>query len=272
MLTKLTVKNFKMFDEIEIELGASVVFIGPNNSGKTSALQTLALWEVGLKRWLEKRGGKATPEKRPGVTINRRDLIAMPVPDAKHLWRNLHIRDVQRVSGKQQTTSIRADVIVEGVTDDKEWQCGLEFDYANPESFYCRPLRLSEEKNPERMPVPDQAGHVKVAFLPPMSGLADQEFLKQPGETSFLLGQGRTAEVLRNLCYQIASDESGKAHWENICKEIDRLFGIQLDEPQYIPERGELVMTYRDMAGVGLDLSSSGAVSNRRSCFWPTLR
>ena len=62
MLTKLTMRNFKRFGEVEIELGNPVVFIGPNNSGKTSALQGLALWDVGLKRWNEKRAGKKTPE------------------------------------------------------------------------------------------------------------------------------------------------------------------------------------------------------------------
>ena len=50
MLTKLTIRNFKLFDEVEIELGDRVVFIGPNNAGKTSALQALALWDVGVKR------------------------------------------------------------------------------------------------------------------------------------------------------------------------------------------------------------------------------
>ena len=39
MLTRLTIRNFKRFDEVEIELGSPVVFIGPNNSGKTSAMQ-----------------------------------------------------------------------------------------------------------------------------------------------------------------------------------------------------------------------------------------
>jgi len=87
MLTKLTIRNFKRFGEVEIELGNPVIFIGPNNSGKTSALQALALWDIGLRRWNEKRTGKETPEKRPGVTINRRDLIALPVPDANLLWR-----------------------------------------------------------------------------------------------------------------------------------------------------------------------------------------
>ena len=85
MLTRLTIRNFKRFGEVEIELGNPVVFIGPNNSGKTSAMQALALWDVGLKRWNEKRLGKSTPEKRPGVTVNRRDLIAVPVPGCEAL-------------------------------------------------------------------------------------------------------------------------------------------------------------------------------------------
>jgi predicted ATP-dependent endonuclease of OLD family len=55
MLTKITVKNFKRFSGVEIELGNPVVFIGPNNSGKTSALQDLALWDIGLKKWTERR-------------------------------------------------------------------------------------------------------------------------------------------------------------------------------------------------------------------------
>jgi hypothetical protein len=72
-----------------------VVFIGPNNSGKTTALQALALWDIGLKRWNEKRKGKTSPEKRPCVTINRRDLIAVPVPDAKFLCRELIESDIK---------------------------------------------------------------------------------------------------------------------------------------------------------------------------------
>lgn len=53
MLTSLTVRNFKRFDDVAVELGSPVVFIGPNNSGKTTALQVLALWDVGLCCWSE---------------------------------------------------------------------------------------------------------------------------------------------------------------------------------------------------------------------------
>ena len=181
MLTKLTARNFKRFDNVDVELGNPVVLIGPNNSGKTTALQALALWELGLKRWNEKRKGKTSPEKRPGVTINRRDLIAVPVPDAKLLWRELNVRDAKNLEGKLQTKNIRIDVIVEGTTEGNAWTCGLEFDYANEESFYCRPLRQSEDKNPERMLIPEQAENVQLAFLPPMSGLAANEDRLDPG-------------------------------------------------------------------------------------------
>jgi hypothetical protein len=112
MLTKLIIRNFKRFDQVEVELGSPVVFIGPNNSGKTAALQALALWDTGVKRWAEKRGVEAMPHKRPGVTIGRRDLLALPVPTANLLWRNLHVRSVQRDSaGKPQTQNIRIDIL-----------------------------------------------------------------------------------------------------------------------------------------------------------------
>lgn len=259
MLIKLTTRNFKRFGCAEIELGNPVIFIGPNDSGKTTALQALAVWNVGLKRWNEKRAGKKAPEKRPGVTINRRDLIAVPVPHANLLWRDLHVRDVSWIDDKQQTKNVFIEIIVEGVTKGKAWKCGLEFYYANEESFYCRPLRLSDGKNPERMPIPPEAADVNVAFLPPMSGLAGNETRLDPGAISVCLGEGRTAEVLRNLCYQIRSSEpDGVEKWTGLCEEIDRLFGVRLEEPKYVAERGEITMSYVDRSKTRLDLSSAG--------------
>lgn len=255
MLTRLTIRNFKRFGEVEVELGNPVVFIGPNNSGKTSAMQALALWDFGVKRWNEKRAGKSAPEKRPGVTVNRRDLFAIPHPGAAHLWRDLHVRDVQRVEGRTRTNNVRIDLIVDGVDKDKSWTCGLEFDYANEESFYCRPLRIEESKHPERMPIPTEAGALRIAFLPPMSGLAATETRLDQGAVNVRVGEGRTAEVLRNLCFRIL--EQNPEQWAALVDRIEALFGVELDKPRYIEERGEIAMGYRER-GVALDLSSSG--------------
>ena len=254
MLTHITIRNFKGFEEVSFELGDRVVFIGPNNSGKTSALQALALWDIGLKKWIEKRGAGAVPKKRPGVTINRRDLITVPVPTANLLWRNLHVRESKKGKGTQ---NIRIDITVSGVSDGAKWECGFEFDYANDESFYCRPLRLNNGKTPDRMAVPEQVQGLRVSYLPPMSGLTATETRLDVGAINVRLGEGRTAEVLRNLCYQILEGEDGEKRWGNLVERIKHFFGVSLHEPRYLAERGEITLSYKE-GGVQLDISSSG--------------
>lgn len=255
MLTKLIIRNFKCFGEVEVELGNPVVFIGPNNSGKTSAMQALALWDIGLRRWNEKRAGKNAPERRPGVTVNRRDLFAIPHPRANLLWHAHRVRNIRRPENRQQTENVRIDLVVEGINDGQAWACGLEFDYANEESFYCRPLRLDNSKQPQRMPVPKQAGATQIVFLPPMSGLAATETRLDQGAVNVRVGEGRTAEVLRNLCFSVLTEQPDR--WKSLVGRIRSLFGVELDAPRYIAERGEITMGYRER-DTALDLSSAG--------------
>ena len=256
MLTRLRIKNFKRFPNADIELGQAVVFIGQNNSGKTTALQAMALWDVGLRKWNEEYKGKTAPAQRHGVTISRRDILAIPVPGANLLWRNLHVCDVRKVGGKPQ--NIRIEIIVDGVSEGKAWSCGLEFDYANEESFYCRPLRLNDDKQPARMAVPPEAAETLVAFLPPMSGLTATEPKWEAGRINVLLGEGQTAQVLRNLCHQLYEQPDPKTGWQEVSRCIESLFGAQLQPPEFIKERGEITMAYRDPEGCLLDLSCTG--------------
>ena len=256
MLTKLTVRNFKRFDDIKVDLGNPVVFIGPNNSGKTTAMQALTLWELGVKRWAEKRSPESVPTKRSGVAVNRRDLVSVPVPDAKHLWHNLSVRVSSRAVRQQTRQNVRIEVIVEGTAREKSWQCGMEFDYANEESFYCRPLR-SEKTNRHNnlIRIPDEATAVQISFLQPLSGLASAETRLDQGAIKVRIGEGRTAEVLRNLCFLIA--ERNQNSWIAITERIRSLFGVELLQPQYVQERGEITLAYQEGRSE-FDISASG--------------
>ena len=253
MLTKIIIRNFKLFDEVEIPLGNGFVFVGPNNSGKTSALQALTLWHTGLQKWAERHASKdknEIPAKRPGVTVNRLDLVTLPVAEVDLIWLN---RKVRRGSNQ----NIRIELIVEGISQGEAWKCGLEFDYANQEAFFCRPLKTGSDNNADRMEVPQKALDVRLAFLPPMSGLATEEALIQEGRINVLVGQGQTAEVLRNLCYRVY--EGNTENWESLVRHIKDLFGVVLGEPKFLVNRGTVVMDYTDKNGeTSLDLSSSG--------------
>ncbi len=251
MLTKIHIKNFKLFTNVEIELGNRVVLVGPNNSGKTSILQALTLWYSGIKKWIEKRGTGKVPKKRSGVTINRRDLIAIPIPTVKLLWYDLNVRSFDKTTRK--TNNIRIHIDVEGILKGNQWQAPLEFDYANEESFYCRPPL---QKDGTRKEIPAVLTELKMAYLPPMSGLASQEVRLDEGALAVRIGEGRTAEVLRNLCWQVFIQN--KEQWRKIQEQIKTLFGDSLLEPVYNSVRGEIVMYYKNRKGVKLDISSMG--------------
>lgn len=257
MLTRIGVRNFKQFEDITVDLDDVVVFVGPNDSGKTTALQALLLWDLGLRRWRERWGMVPTSDmQRPGVSINRLDLFSVPVNHANQLWHGLRTREANKQNGG--TSNIRIEIEAQGRSiAGVNWTCGFD-DYANSESFYCRPLRTTEDGQ-ARMPVPADAMVERVAFLPPMSGLSSSEAMLQPGTVNVLLGQGRTAEVLRNLCFQVFDDQ--RDGWGTVLvPRMRQLFGATILDPQYNPERGEITLRYRDsrIPNLELDLSSSG--------------
>lgn len=258
MLTKLRVRNFKgLKDTGEIPLDSAVVFIGPNNSGKTTALQALSLWYIGINKWIEKRSSKSQAKVRTAVPINRKDLFAIPTPHSRYLWNDLFVRESARdEQGKVRgTENVKIEIMVEGISAGKPWKCPLEFDYDNEEVIYCRP---SSGITP-----PEFLKEVRIAYLPPMSGLVSVEPKLLTSTVSFRIGEGRTAEVLRNLCYQILMPENGSngnnsvTQWEFVVRTMLGLFGISLNKP-VLNERGEIEITYKDQHGNVLDLSSAG--------------
>lgn len=247
MLTRLRVRNFKMLEELDIELGERVVFIGPNNSGKTTAMQALTLWELGLRRWNGRRDEGNSATDQLGVAINRRDATAIPGRNADQLWRNRIVAELPGEYRERGISGVPIEIIVNGRTMDEDWECGLRFEYANPESMYCRPLSGRE--------IPVAARSVRVAMLPPMSGLVEEEVLVQPGAVNARLGEGRTAEVLRNLCLDLFQQYPER--WKEVSERIRQLFGDLLQTPAYLPDRGSISMTY-DRNGVNYDLTASG--------------
>ncbi|MDE0103704.1 MAG: AAA family ATPase [Bryobacterales bacterium] len=89
-----------------------------------------------------------------------------------------------------------------------------------------------------------------------MSGLAATETRLDQGAIDVRIGEGRTAEVLRNLCHLVhTANPSG--HWNSVVGWIRGLFGCDLEEPEYVPSRGEVLLFYRE-GGSRFDISSAG--------------
>lgn len=247
MITKIIIENFKKFDRAEIEISNPhnpILFIGPNNSGKTTALQALALWTVGIKKWLEKRGDKKT-NVREGVTIGRYELNSIPIPETNLLWKDLHVRS-------RQSKTIDIIITVEGKTNLVKWNLGMKFYYANSEYLYCKPV-----KNTNEHIIPEESKTIRIAFLPPMSGLSTYEDKFELGTINTRIGEGRTAEVLRNLCYKLHKDENKGGYWKEVKNLILENFNCDIQDPKLNEVNSQITLTYKE-SNAKFDIVSAG--------------
>ncbi|MCD6311695.1 MAG: AAA family ATPase [Elusimicrobia bacterium] len=251
MITKIIIENFKKLGKTGIDLSSSVVFVGPNNSGKTSALQAITLWGIGLRKWAEAKK-TSTAKKRPGVAINRKDLLTIPIPSAKQLWKDLGVREVKKINGKQDTKNINITIKMEGFSKGFKWRLGFEFVFANPESFYCKVLNPEDKNLQQHIEV---ALSERIGLLPPMSGLTSEEDKVEMGTINSRIGEGKTADVLRNLCWCVSTGEQQK--WEKLTAIIKQLFAIGLKKPAFDKSTGKIAMTYIEN-GKEFDLSNGG--------------
>ncbi|MBA3065259.1 AAA family ATPase [bacterium] len=251
MITNIIIENFKRLDKTDIDLSSAVVFAGPNNSGKTSALQAITLWGIGLRKWAEAKK-TSTAKKRPGVAINRKDLFTIPIPSAKQLWKDLGTREVKRIDGKQDTKNINITIKVEGFSKGVKWRLGFEFVFANAESFYCKLINPEEKNLQEDI---EAALSERIGLLPPMSGLTSEEDKVEMGTINSRIGEGKTADVLRNLCWYVSMGK--QREWGKLTAIIKQLFGIELKKPEFDRSTGKIAMTYIENSKE-FDLSNGG--------------
>ena len=240
----IEIENFKRFGAAtRIELGHPAVLIGPNNCGKTSMIQALALWSQAVRTWYDVRKASSATE-RTATALNRLNILAVPVQRTRLFWHDLHVRRAN------------ADIpllISVGVWHDGRFKTlTMRFRSQGDELVYCSP----EGENAADLELIGHAASMSVDMLYPMSGLDSEEPVLQPGRVGVLLGQGRTADVLRNLCLSVHVDAPND--WLRIVSLMERLFSAKLDVPRETA-RGTIEMHYRQR-GVKepLDLASAG--------------
>lgn len=81
------------------------------------------------------------------------------------------------------------------------------------------------------------------------------------GSIDVRIGEGKTADVIRNICYHLLYPEDSsldsESSWQKLITIIQKKFGVHLQKPGFIPETGTIEMYYKEDDHV-YDLSSSG--------------
>jgi len=254
MITRVTINNFKKLDKITFPLSQSVVIIGPNNSGKSTIFQALCLWEIGVVSFIQASNSNKL-NKNKAVTLNRQSLLNSPIANMRFLWKDQKVA----IGSNGKKVDLKLEIAIEGITNDKTWTCKTEFHYYNEESFSCKIVSGFKDLSE----LYEQGNGVHFGFLQPMSGITSVEDKFEQGAIDRRLGEGRTAEVLRNICYKVLYPDTiingikPIDKWNKLQSAVKSMFGAELQKPEYLKITGTIQLEYSEN-GIRYDISSGG--------------
>jgi len=262
MISRVTVKYLKCFESQIFDLSEHVVLAGSNNSGKTTLLQAIALWNLALRMWTTERAGSRAIE-RTGVPVGRKDLTVLPLRDFKLLWTDTvtGLQKKERGPGQRPGHPRFLTIALDGKSAnegrEETWSLAFEFRCQGSELMYIRPVLADGGE------VPKGAKDLTVVHVPPFSGIGAEETKYDRPYQDLLIGQGKPGDILRNLLWEVYT-KKGETEWRSLCAEIEAIFHYRLQEPQY-GDRPFILCEYLAGAPRGqgslprLDIASAGS-------------
>lgn len=183
--TKLT--RFKRFPNQKFDFNPTgVTFLaGPNNAGKSSLLQALAIWEFCRTVLDIERGRESLLRDYKGQGLGMADDEFSPIalPSLKHLWNNLK----SQIPGAQDGYTLKIECCWDG-QNVQDCRLAVSLSIANDRLFVKASSNLDQDN-----PLP------RVAYLPPFAGITAREPLMSQADRRTMIGRGLAGGVIRNL-------------------------------------------------------------------------
>jgi energy-coupling factor transporter ATP-binding protein EcfA2 len=214
----MILKNFKSIKEETFEFENFDLIVGANNSGKSTCLQALAIWQycVDMFRLTDKRGSR-------GIQIVLPNFTALPLPEFNLLWTN-------RTAQQSNSSPIYIEINVFWYTNEREEQnLNIKMYYQSSQTAYASPDGGWDSFKLLQLPV--------IVYVPPFSGLEPHEKWLDDGPIRQNIGKAQPGSVLRNLLYRIVDKPdtllAENKNWKEVETKIKDWFGVNLVHPRY---------------------------------------
>ena len=272
MITKVTIRNLKQFQEQSFDdLGKFHLLVGQNNSGKSTLLHALAIWQFCIEefRASKRKGDRATEIILPNFT-------PLPLPDFRLLWYNKVDRrypetgEVDTETGKPRK---RQEFIY--IEIEIQWHAGtgetrsftVRLRYETRQSVYATPVRgwenfrqLDANGDLEKSEFPI------IVYVPPTSNIEDREQWIDKSVIRAKVGRGQPGSVVRNMLWRTAEGAllNKPSRYPKPFLSVQEIvrdwFGIEVNEPNYREGQDQYITaTYATRNGTELDWVNAGS-------------
>lgn len=244
MLSKIHLKRFKKFEDIEVELCPFTVLMGENSSGKTTILQAInfALHSLHFRDLIEVKKDSSQARER-GIVLTLADLPGISISNVGELYYG-------GKASKSQEGAARIELVD---TEDNIYRLQI-LSLFGSFNVKCVSSAIDLSHDPTLM-------SIQPLLISGFVGLNASEERAFPKAIQNRVQTGRMSEIIRNLLLDISKQE-GKAY-SQLSRLLDQYFDFHLDTVKFDEETDLSITTTfaekHDGKHVSLDLNSSGS-------------
>lgn len=263
MIHRLTLRNFKSVGEQTYDFTQFDLLIGRNNSGKSTVLQALAIWQFCVDEFHRAKRGGGT-----GIQVVLPNFTALPVPEFNLLWKDRTDRRYPQQGGKTKQEFILISIEVEWRGPDGVVNTfGVELRYHSPQTIYAIPkggwAHFRECEGRGDLP--------RIAYVPPFSGLEPAEKWLDVAPRRQQVGKGQPGSVLRNLLLQVCPNPTTGSDgrvprgydppedWKELARMVRQWFSVEILQPRYDSNKDVFIQVDYRQNGKEYDIIAGGS-------------
>ena len=267
MITRLTLCNFKSVGKQVYDFTQFDLLVGRNNSGKSTVLQAMAIWQFCVDEFhRSKRTGNT------GIQVVLPNFTALPVPEFILLWKDRTDRayPLDAGTGKKKQEFILIQILLEwqdSADKAKAGSFGVELRYHSPQTMYAIPAggwaRFRDCEKSGQLP--------RIAYVPPFSGLEPSENFLDVSPMRQQVGKGQPGSVLRNLLLRVSTPSPrdsdvrepprtpSRADWDELAAIVERWFSVKISRPRYESTKDVYITVEYTQDGRQYDIIAGGS-------------
>lgn len=263
MIHRLTLRNFKSVGEQTYDFTQFDLLIGRNNSGKSTVLQALAIWQFCVDEFHRAKRGGST-----GIQVVLPNFTALPVPEFNLLWKDRTDRRYPQQGGKTKQEFILISIEVDWRGPDGVVNTfGVELRYHSPQTIYAIPkggwAHFRECEGRGDLP--------RIAYVPPFSGLEPAEKWLDVAPRRQQVGKGQPGSVLRNLLLQVCPNPTAGSDgrvprgydppedWKELARMVRQWFSVEILQPRYDSNKDVFIQVDYRQNGKEYDIIAGGS-------------
>lgn len=238
---KIRIQKFKKIDDVEVKLSSLKIFIGANNSGKSSFIQGIQ-FSISACQTLKILGANWVNKNKKTLSLDSKDYLYTPTNDVSYLFHG------KRLSGarKRENRNWIEFTLNDGNESTLKISKGKNGGFTTMLEGQCLGDKLSDIDNPY------------CVYVPGIAGIPIIEKYEVPIAVKKSATRGDSNNYLRNILLTISNDsvkwnafiKSINSVYKNI--DIDVKFNDHLSEFIYVNVTADDIKLPLDSVGTGL--------------------